>query len=272
MPLTPSDVQNVAFSKPPIGKRGYNEDEVDTFLDLIGAELARLINENNDLHNRVDQLNQRLRAAQVNAGNNLRPLAPARPEMIPAVQTQTPRQIPSMNDQHAQTAKVLGMAQEIADRLTGEAKAEADRMLSQARTTAQQLLAEARAKADDMANEARSRSQAMLDDARTRAETLDRQAQEKAIALEREATRKHTDVISGIGQEKDALEKKIDELRAFEREYRNRLKTYLNSQLRELDDRAIAPAETSRNQHSFASSGFDAHVEPKATMLLRQTG
>ena len=24
MPLTPADVHNVAFSKPPIGKRGYN--------------------------------------------------------------------------------------------------------------------------------------------------------------------------------------------------------------------------------------------------------
>ncbi|MCX6465420.1 MAG: DivIVA domain-containing protein, partial [Pseudonocardiales bacterium] len=42
MPLTPADVHNVAFSKPPIGKRGYNEDEVDAFLDLVEAELARL--------------------------------------------------------------------------------------------------------------------------------------------------------------------------------------------------------------------------------------
>ena len=42
MPLTPADVHNVAFSKPPIGKRGYNEDEVDAFLDLVEGELARL--------------------------------------------------------------------------------------------------------------------------------------------------------------------------------------------------------------------------------------
>ena len=40
MPLTPADVHNVAFSKPPIGKRGYNEDEVDAFLDLVEAELG----------------------------------------------------------------------------------------------------------------------------------------------------------------------------------------------------------------------------------------
>ncbi len=56
MPLTPADVHNVAFKKPPIGKRGYDEDEVDAFLDLIEAELARLIEENNDLKQQVDDM------------------------------------------------------------------------------------------------------------------------------------------------------------------------------------------------------------------------
>jgi DivIVA domain-containing protein len=64
MPLTPADVHNVAFSKPPIGKRGYNEDEVDAFLDLVEAELARLIEENEDLREQVSQLEQRLGNAQ----------------------------------------------------------------------------------------------------------------------------------------------------------------------------------------------------------------
>jgi len=49
MPLTPADVHNVAFSKPPIGKRGYNEDEVDAFLDLVEQELGKLIEENTEL-------------------------------------------------------------------------------------------------------------------------------------------------------------------------------------------------------------------------------
>ena len=64
MPLTPADVHNVAFSKPPIGKRGYNEDEVDAFLDLVEAELARLIEENEDLREQVSDLEQRLGNAQ----------------------------------------------------------------------------------------------------------------------------------------------------------------------------------------------------------------
>jgi DivIVA domain-containing protein len=37
--LTRQQVHDVAFNKPPIGMRGYNEDEVDKFLDLIEAAL-----------------------------------------------------------------------------------------------------------------------------------------------------------------------------------------------------------------------------------------
>src|SRR5689334_11200971 len=52
MPLTPAEVHNVAFKKPPIGKRGYDEEEVDAFLDVVEVELSRLIDENSDLRAR----------------------------------------------------------------------------------------------------------------------------------------------------------------------------------------------------------------------------
>ncbi|WP_372507313.1 DivIVA domain-containing protein [Mycobacterium heckeshornense] len=39
--LTPDDVRNVAFTKPPLGKRGYNEDQVDAFLDRVEDTLKR---------------------------------------------------------------------------------------------------------------------------------------------------------------------------------------------------------------------------------------
>src|SRR3989449_9788291 len=64
MSLTPADVHNVAFSKPPIGKRGYNEDEVDAFLDLVETELAKLIEENTELRDQVAALEQQLGNAQ----------------------------------------------------------------------------------------------------------------------------------------------------------------------------------------------------------------
>jgi hypothetical protein len=43
-----------------------------------------------------------------------------------------------------------------------------------------------------------------------------------------------TEIITALSQEKDIPEKKIDELRTFERGYRNRLKAYLDAQLHEL--------------------------------------
>ncbi|RBA31537.1 cell division protein, partial [Dietzia maris] len=64
MPLTPADVHNVAFSKPPIGKRGYNEDEVDQFLDLVETELAELVSDNEDLRQRVEELTKDLEKAR----------------------------------------------------------------------------------------------------------------------------------------------------------------------------------------------------------------
>jgi DivIVA domain-containing protein len=260
MPLTPADVANVAFSKPPLGKRGYNEDEVDAFLDLVEAEMARLIEENEDLRDQVEQLDQQLRSAPVDTERNLRPLEPPRPVTAP-VPPPIREQTSPGGDHHVQAAKVLGRAQEMADRMTGEAKAEAHGTLSEARTKCEQLLSEARAKADGMVNDARTRAETMLNDARSRAETLDRQSRAKAASLERDAARKHTEIIAALSQEKTTLEKQIDELRTFESGYRTRLKTYLDSQIRELDGRgSTAPANRVHNQQGLAASGLGAHA------------
>ena len=90
MPLTPADVHNVAFSKPPIGKRGYNEDEVDAFLDLVEAELARLLEENADLREQVEQLEQRLGNAQARPRGRPAQRPPARRRRRPAPAVATP--------------------------------------------------------------------------------------------------------------------------------------------------------------------------------------
>ena len=257
MPLMPADVAAVAFGKPPLGQRGYDEDEVDAFLDLVEAELARLIQENTDLRTRFEPLEQQL-AAPVDTGGDLRRLESLGPPSPPPLREQTS----PGGDHNIHAARVLGLAQEMADQLTGEAKAEADGMLSHARTKSEQLLSEARAKAEGMVTDARARSETMLNDARTKAETLQRQSRDKAVSLERDATAKHTELIAALSQEKGILEKEIDELRTFERGYRTRLKTYLNSQLRELGERgSAAPADPMHTQQGLVGSGFGAHAE-----------
>ena len=285
MPLTPADVHNVAFSKPPIGKRGYNEDEVDAFLDLVEAELARLIEENEDLREQVSALEQRLGNAQADLEDaRSRPPAMGAP---PTQQIQRAVEQPPMRsmepppramsapppamvdpgdagvDQHVQVAKVLSMAQEMAERLTSEAKVEADTMLSDARNKSEQLLSEARTKSDGLVNDARARAETMLNDARTRAETLERQSRDKAAKLVGDAERQQTEIIGSITRDKTVLEKKIDELRTFEREYRTRLKTYLESQLRDLGERGSAAPSDSRSSSNggYAASGYGQRAD-----------
>ena len=209
MPLTPADVHNVAFKKPSIGKRGYDEDEVDAFLDVVEAELARLIEENNDLTSRL---------ASYEAG--ARP--PARP--APVVEAAPPAAAPaapaaaaaSTADGHVQAARLLGLAQETADRLTAEAKVESDRVLA----------------------DARSQSDALITDATTRAEAAERDSRIRADALDKDAQSKYDEVIGKLADERISLEKKIEDLRVYEREYRGRLKSWISEQLAQLDGQA----------------------------------
>ena len=265
MPLTPADVHNVAFSKPPIGKRGYNEDEVDAFLDLVENELTRLIEENADLRQRVSELDQELASARAGGGAQSTqsiPLYEPEPEPTPAPQPVyeappvpvAPVAQPS-EETAVRAARVLSLAQDTADRLTSTAKAESEKLLSDARAQADALVSDARTTAETTVSEARTRADAMLSDAQTRSETQLRQAQEKADALQADAERKHSEIMGTINQQRTVLEGRLEQLRTFEREYRTRLKTYLESQLEELGQRgSAAPVDSSANNDS--AGGF----------------
>lgn len=246
--LTPADVHNVAFKKPPIGKRGYDEDEVDEFLDLVETELARLIEENNDLKTQVDELQRRppvagpvgqggpdARQAEAEAerrsGRRSVPeqAPPPPPVQQPApVPVQQPAAQGGEND-HIAAVNMLALAQQTADKHVSEAKSEAERVRREAHAEMERLISDARAKAD-----------ALHGDARSRAETLERDARAKAAALTAEAERRHNQVMGSLELKKTDLEKAIAELQAYEREYRTRLRSYLESQLQELNSRGSA--------------------------------
>jgi DivIVA domain-containing protein len=210
MPLTPADVHNVAFKKPSIGKRGYDEDEVDAFLDVVEAELSRLIEENADLTSRL---------AEFEGGGKPAP-RPVAAEAPPAAAA--PPAPAASGNGHVQAARLLGLAQETADKLTEEAKAESERLLA----------------------DAKSHSEAMISDATTRAEAAERDSRIKAEALDREAKARYDEVLGRLGNEKVGLEKKIQDLRSYEREYRGRLKSWISDQLAQLD------SESSREQQA----------------------
>jgi DivIVA domain-containing protein len=260
MPLTPADVHNVAFSKPPIGKRGYNEDEVDAFLDLVENELARLIEENADLRQRVNELDQELAGARAGGGVSSAQAIPLyQPEPEPEAEPEpqqvyeaVPQQEVAPEEAHLKAARVLALAQDTADRLTGSARAESAQLLADARANAETMVREAQQTAEATVADARARADAMLSDAQTRSEAQLRQAQEKADALQADAEHKHSEIMGTINQQRTVLEGRLEQLRTFEREYRTRLKTYLESQLEELGQRgSAAPVDSGAGNEEF---------------------
>jgi cell division initiation protein len=57
MPLTPLDIHNKEFSR---AFRGYDEDEVNEFLDRVIKDYEALIRENKELYDKIGRLEERL--------------------------------------------------------------------------------------------------------------------------------------------------------------------------------------------------------------------
>jgi DivIVA domain-containing protein len=240
MPLTPADVHNVAFKKPPIGKRGYDEEEVDAFLDEVERELARLIEENNELRAQAE----RGRAGGPPPAGDMRntgELADLRTQLDriqreKAAAEQAMRQMQAEMDQFRAGGPIT----------TGDGEQQALRVLMMAQRTADEHVSDARREADKMLNDARSKSDELTRDARAKAE-----------ALERDARQRHQEVMGSLDSKRTALQKHIEELKQFEREYRTRLKAYLESQLRDLEGRGQGI------ESELTRGGASANGDPK---------
>ena len=267
MPLTPADVHNVVFKKPPIGKRGYDEDDVDAFLDEVERELARLIEENNDLK------------AQVERGRpgGPAPIAAAGPgpsdvevRRLASENNDLKSQVDRLRQEKGQAQQAAQQAQQVAAQAQ-QAAAQQSQVISgppmpalgagpgsdsTGEQQALRVLMLAQRTADDHVADARREADKVLGEARSKAEELTRDARSKAEALERDARQRHQEAMGGLDAKRAALQKHIEELKAFEREYRTRLKAYLESQLRDLDSRGQSmDQEVNRQQAAGSLTG-----------------
>lgn len=262
MPLTLAELHDVSFSKPPVGQPGYHQDEVDDLLYRVHAELARLIEENDELRTQVAQLDPQLRNVPVDSGRNPGSPPPREPVM-PPLRPPISELGSSDADHDVQAAKMLALAQKVADQVREQAHAKADRMLTQARAHSAQLVSEARVTAQDMVNQARTRVETMVQDARTAVDTLQRQSEAKVASLEQQAGRQQAEILDALHQEKSTLENAIDNLRGFEQTYRIQLAAHLQSLLRELDEITFtAPGDPISAQQDLVSFGLDAVSQP----------
>jgi DivIVA domain-containing protein len=232
MPLMPADVRSKQFSTTRL-RPGYDEEEVDAFLDEVEAELDRLLRENEELRAKLADC-MRGESSAVSALSA--PLSDPEPAMAasewgtpaPAMLGAPPLLSPEQERRPAppmpgapgapgynmdSIARVLSLAQQTADQAVADARREAGETLGQARREATDLLGRARHQAEQITNDARARS-----------ESLDRDAQDR-----------HRQALGSLIQQREELERRVDDLRTFEREYRGRLTAYLEGQLRDLE-------------------------------------
>jgi hypothetical protein len=107
---------------------------------------------------------------------------------------------------------VLELAQRTADEAIAVARGEADKTLGRARSVT-----------DEIIIEARSQAVLIIGESRARAEALEQDAQEQ-----------YRQAVGSLVQTREELERRVDDLRAFERAYRTRLQGWLEGQMRDL--------------------------------------
>jgi DivIVA domain-containing protein len=175
MPLTPADVRNKQFSTTRL-RPGYDEEEVDAFLDEVEVELDRLIQENEELRAKlaecmrggktaVSALNSPLtdHEPDLMAPEPMMPEPERRPE--PAMMSSEYKMAPPPEDNMDTAARVLALAQQTADQAIADARREADETLGRARREADEILGKARRQAEQITSDARARAESLERDA-----------------------------------------------------------------------------------------------------------
>jgi DivIVA domain-containing protein len=234
MALTPEDVVNKRF-QPTKFREGYDQDEVDDFLDEVVVELRRLNQENEELRSRLAAGEGRgaegaaAEPAGAGAAESAAPsdverasaaapetveaeeLAPAPvPAVVPAPVPARPATADDVDDETSSTSSLLQLARRLHDEHVREGIETRDSLIAEAQATADRLIAEA---------EARRSSE-----------------------------------IDALETERKGLEERIDGLRVFESEYRQQLRNYIEGQLRDLDTSAAVSGDA---EHAgTGASGF----------------
>jgi F0F1-type ATP synthase membrane subunit b/b' len=128
----------------------------------------------------------------------------------------------------------------------------------------------ARDEADNALGRARGAADGVLIKARRQAEQITGDARARAESLERDAQERYEQALGSLVQARADLERRIDDLRAFEREYRARLRTALEAQLRD-----FLAVETGRQDEAVAelvSRIEEPQGQRVSAVLLREDG
>jgi DivIVA domain-containing protein len=134
--LTPAELQTVNFRRAPLGRRGFDEEQVRAFLRQVEQELVRVLNEKTTLHHEVGRLRDRI----TGGGPGVAPV--------------------QAEDAHMQAVRILSKAQETADHYVADAQRYSREIAEEARRGRDEILAEAKARAVMVLDEAHRQASA----------------------------------------------------------------------------------------------------------------
>ena len=194
MPLTPEDVVNKRF-QPTKFREGYDQDEVDDFLDEVVVEMRRINQENEDLRQRLLASESRIAELQRSGAGLVNQIESdaAAVAVASVAPSDFPEAVadPSQLDGNA-TNYLLSLARKLHDEHVKEGMEKRDALIQEGHATAARVVREA-------------------------------EAQQRAE-------------FGRLEQEKALLEHRIQELSAFERDYRTKLKAYIETFLEDLSN------------------------------------
>ena len=268
MALTPEDVVNKRF-QPTKFREGYDQDEVDDFLDEVVVELRRLNQENEQLRQRLIPGESRINQLQ-QAGGQAAPAAPAPAMPAPAMPAPivapapapVPAPAPAYNaglDDQGSTNNLLQLARTLHEQHVREGIEKRDALIAEGQSTAARLVQEAEEEQRTAIGGLEQQKAALEQEVAQQQAALEQERAQQQATIEQERAQ----LQATLEQERQSLESRIDELRNFERDYRLKLKGYIEGQLRELDATNVG---ASAPQAPAPQSAF-ANEQPPAPSL-----
>lgn len=216
--ITPADIHNRVFGKSPLGKRGYDEEEVDGLLDEVTQEMIRLLEENE----RLRQQSGREPAPQ--PGPDLRGELAAAGERLDRAR----RAYDGAERRARETQQQLAAAR--------RAAAEAPALSAPSGPDVQRVLAMAQRTADDHMRDAERESATLLAESRERSDQVIRESIAKAEALESDARRDYDRSIAGVEADRRRALADIEGLTTLAGQYKAGLREHIARQRSFIDN------------------------------------
>ncbi len=169
--LTADDVLNKKFQSVKF-REGYDQVEVDEFLDEVVATIYSLQVENAELKEQLETAQRRITELQEAPGQDFHAdVFESAPEPAPvSAPIPTPAPSAALPDDQEAASSMLALAQRLHDEYVRDGQAEADKIVEEARDKGRIIVADAENKRDDVLRQLegeRSQLEAKLDELRT---------------------------------------------------------------------------------------------------------